>query len=543
MIDPNRFGIQLLIKLYVVLILGLAAVLLPLTFSSIPLLFLALFLYFSIRTTRPIVVFSMHLYLFLTLPLIYEPIIGTELSPLLYFPLLGLLDSDLQRLASNYHFEHSRFRRQPSRLLVSLALIIGTSLTFAVFLWRVNLIIACALLIGYLLFLLVRVLIAMPPLPIEVSKTQYRVVAGHNLSFAVLLLNRFKLAGWLYLVSPYEWVKLKPDRAPMARDKIDLRVTLTPPLAGPSSLYLTGFILDRWGLTQHKFQLELAELYVIPRARYAAWLAKRYLETSRVGAITPMAATLAAIRPSVGSRRGNEYYGNKPYQPGDSLRSIDWKHSLKLNEIVVKEFDAPQASSAALLVNLTVGSAEEADQLVYTWLVTSITLAREGIPTMLAVYDHADVLVVTESLDPQQVVLRSLALSREVGVWPRPQRYLQPPDPVRIRADINRLRMADLDSVAKLIELLDLEFKALCDYAASNPATKALSVVLAKTGSRATVLFVSAENHDEEALRMAKYRLKARNHRFADISLDGAATSNLSRRGRGIHGKLSEHSN
>ena len=522
MTDLKRFSTQLLIKIYLALILGAAAVLSPLTFSFLPVFLLALFLYFEFRVPRPTVVLSLHLYLFLALPLIYELIVGPESSALISLPLLGLLDSDLERLASTHHFQDSKLNRQPSRLLVSLALIIIITLTISAFLGKMNLIVVCALLGGYLLFRLARLFASLPPLPIEVSKTHYRVVAGHNISFTMHLLNRFKMRGWLYLSSPYEWLKLKPHKSELSEEKVDLHVNLTPPLAGPSSISLTGFFLDRLGLIQYKFQIELAELYVIPRARYAAWLARRYLEKTKAGPIASMASTLASFKPSLGSRRGVEYYGNRRYEPGDSLRSIDWKHSIKLNELIVKEYDTPQASSAALLVNLTVRNAEEADQLVYTWIITSITLAHEGIPTMLAVYDHNGVSAATEFLDPRQLVLRSLALSREIVIWARPQKYLQPPNPLRIRSNIRRLKMLSLDSAAKLIELLDLEFKALCNYSASNPATEALSRVLGKGGSRLTILFISAENHDEEALQMAKYRLRARDQRFTEISLDQA---------------------
>ncbi len=524
MIGLKRSGIRLLIKIYVALSLVAGVVFSPLEFSFVPSLFLAIFLYSWFRPPRPLAAFTLNLYLFIALPLIYESIVVAELSPFFSLPILALLDLDLERLASTYHFEDSRFKRQPSKLLVSLALVVVISLAIAVFLGKYNLLIACAFLAGYLLFLIIRLLAAIPQSPIDVDKAQYKVIAGHNISFTVPLLNRLKLGGWLYLATPHEFIKLKHHRFPLNQDIIELHVSLTPPLAGPSTVNVTAFVLDRCGLIQTKFPLELAELLVIPRAKYAAWLARRYLETTRAGLVTPMASGTTVFRRSTGSRSGAEYYANRFYQPGDSLRSISWKHSLKLNEIVVKEFDSPQASSAALLINLTVANADEADRLVYTWLITSITLAREGIPTMLAVYNHEDVLTVTGFLDSRQVVLRSLMLSREVVIWAQPQKYLKPPDPLRIRADISRLRMANMDSVTKLIELLDMEYKALCDYAASNPATKAVNAVLAKSSSRATFAFISAENHDVEALQMAKYRLKTRNLRFTEISLDGNAT-------------------
>jgi len=521
MMSSRQLSIRLLIRLYVVLSLSAAAVLSPLTFSSIPLLFLAVFLYFGFRPPQPKVAFSLHLFLFLAMPLIFESIIGLESSPLVSLPLLGLLDSDLQRMASVHRFQDSRFKRQPSKLLLNLALVIVISLALSAFLGKVNLLIACALLAGYLIFLIARIFAATPPLPIEASKAQYRVIAGHEMSFTVSLLSRFKLAGWINLTSSYEWVKLKTYKFSLYQGSVELNVTLIPPLAGPSSVCSTCFILDRWGLMQQKLELELAELLVIPRAKYAAWLARRYLETTRAGAVTPMASTMGTFRASAVSRRGIEYYGTKLYEPGDNLRSIDWKHSMKFDELVVKEFDNTQASSAAMLLNLTVDNQDEADQLIYAWLTTSITLAQEGIPTMLAVYNHDDVLEVTGLLDPRRLVLRSLALSWDIVTWARPQRYLQSPDPVRLRADINRLKAVGLQSVTKLIELLDIEFRALRDCATSNPATRALNRVLNKTGSCPTVLFISAGNHDEEALLMAKLRLNARKHHFADIPLNG----------------------
>lgn len=521
MIGMKRASIQLPIKLYIVLSLGAGIVLSPLTFSFVPSLFLALFFYYWFRPPRPMVAFALNLYLFLSLPLIYDYIVATEITPLIALPVLGLLHLDLERLASNYSFKDSRFRRQPSRILISLAIIISTLLTISVFAGKLNLLITCAFLAGYLTFNIVRLLAAMPPLPAAVTRGQYKIVAGHNISFSTPLMTGFRLGGWLSLAPSHEWVKLEPQRTQLFQDVVELHVSLTPPLAGPSSVYLTGYLLDRCGLIQTRFQVELAELLVIPRAKYAAWLARRYLESTRAGAVTPMAFTMTATPRSPGSRGGTEYYANRLYQPGDSLRAINWKHSVKLNELVVKEFISPQASSAALLVNQTVADADEADQLVYAWLLTSITLAREGIPTMLAVYNHEGVKSVTEFLDSRQVVLRSLLLSREIEFWAKPRRYLQPPDPPRIRANINKLKMLNAEALNKLIELLDMEYKALCDYAASNPATAAVSTVLAKSRSRATLVFISAENHDVEALRMAKYRLKTRNLRFAEISLEG----------------------
>jgi uncharacterized protein (DUF58 family) len=279
-------------------------------------------------------------------------------------------------------------------------------------------------------------------------------------------------------------------------------------------------VLDRWGLLQHRTELEVARLQVIPRARYALWLARRYLETSKTGGAIPTALSLAVSRRTIGSRAGIEYYGSRSYQPGDSLRSIDWKRSLKLDEIVVKEYDLPRVTAALLLVNAAAASAGEADRLVHAWLTTAITLARESVPAVLAVYDQRQVLAATGFLGPRELVSRSLALSGHVTVWPAPVRYLRAaPDPVRLRASSRRLKAAGGNSAARLAELLDVEFAALRQLAVSSPATWALSRALQKASTRPTVLFLSARNHDAEALAVARYDLAARQYDCAEVSL------------------------
>ncbi|GAI15654.1 unnamed protein product, partial [marine sediment metagenome] len=93
-----------------------------------------------------------------------------------------------------------------------------------------------------------------------------------------------------------------------------------------------------------------------------AWLAKRYLAETKPG-VLPLISNISALRPIHGLRRGVEYYGSQLYQPGDSLKSIDWKHSVKYNELISKEFTELHGQPAIILINLAVGNAEEADKL------------------------------------------------------------------------------------------------------------------------------------------------------------------------------------
>ena len=89
---------------------------------------------------------------------------------------------------------------------------------------------------------------------------------------------------------------------------------------------------------------------------------------------------------------GKEYFASRNYLPGDPLKNIDWKHTLKLNELIVKEYIETGGQAAVLAVNLSVNSAEEADKIALNLITAALTFAQEAIPAALAVYNHQKVV-------------------------------------------------------------------------------------------------------------------------------------------------------
>jgi len=209
-------------------------------------------------------------------------------------------------------------------------------------------------------------------------------------------------------------------------------------------------------------------------------------------------------------RRGVEYYGSQLYQPGDSLKNIDWKHSLKYNELITREFAEFHGWSAVILINLAAGNAEEADKLAYKIIVTAISLARENVPAALAVYNHENVILTTTTLQPQQLLLRSLRVAQEMVTYIDPVKYLSPPDVVRLRANINRIQFAESKASQVLSQLLKLEYQNLNKNAKRNPATKALTEVFAKTDKQSNIVIISNYNHDAEALAFNTFNFARR---------------------------------
>ncbi|GAI55674.1 unnamed protein product, partial [marine sediment metagenome] len=190
-----------------------------------------------------------------------------------------------------------------------------------------------------------------------------------------------------------------------------------------------------WGFTQVNQAIEPVELHVIPRARYAEWLALRYLEQTGAGAGATTLPPKAILIP----KRGVEYFDSRSYQPGDPLRDIDWKHTLKLNQLIIKEYIEAGEQRAIIAVNLSVTDAEEADKLAFNLITTALTLAQETIPTALAVYNHQKVILTTAVIDPRETLKQTLSLVKDITSVEFTHRFLQPSDIGKLRRNITLL--------------------------------------------------------------------------------------------------------
>ena len=329
---------------------------------------------------------------------------------------------------------------------------------------------------------------------------QLRALAGRETKTGILLKIKPKVSGMLFLESPYPWFKAAPNAfIPLGTGEIPVNVSITPPLAGPTEIKLDACAIDPWGLSQIRFEISAVKLVVIPRATYADYLARQYLSGSKTGRL-PLVSSVGAIQSLYGLRQGIEFYGNRMYQPGDNLKNIDWKHSVKYNELVTKEFFEVQGQPVIMLVNLVAGSAEESDKLAYNIIAAALSLAQDGIPTAIAAYDDQEVVLSTRCLAAQELMVRALEVVKEITQRENTAKSLSPPDVARLRANIRRLGQAESHPAAVLRELLQIELKSLNLSAQSSPCTAALREVMMKTDRQSTLVVISRQNHDAEAL-------------------------------------------
>jgi len=319
------------------------------------------------------------------------------------------------------------------------------------------------------------------------------------------------------LLSPVEsWVKITPQRFTLNRAKIELNVTITPPLAGPAHPQLQVSVIDPWGFIQVNQVMELVEVHVIPRARYAEWLAMKYLEQTGAGATVAVAMPPKVLIP----KRGIEYFDSRSYYPGDELRSIDWKHTLKLSQLIIKEYIEVGEQAAIIAVNLSVTDVEEADKLAFDLITTALTLAQEAITTALAVYNHQGVVVTTPITDPRETLKQVLLLVKDITPVEFAHRFLQLPDISKLRRNIIQLKQTTSEPGQRLLSMLDFEYQAIEQGAKNHPATLALLRVTEHIPPPAIIVLVSQLNHDAEALLVTGEKLTRRG--FTTLNIEAA---------------------
>jgi len=504
-------SVTVVLRAYVIGCLVAAAVVSSPMLSFIPVLLLGWYLFLWRWPVNAVVCLCTTYFLFFTIAVLLAQAVGPFFSLLVALPVLVLVTADLEETSRVVVYWNTSHGRGPTRLGMALALVAAVALVVAALVGALSLLVAGGAVLVYLVALGVEAARGLPGKPVEETPVRLRMVAGADERLNAELRNMSRSGGLLTLESPYDWLRVSPLILSLRQKGLIVRTSLSPPLSGPSVVKLKGRAVDRWGLVQTGFELELLNLYVIPRARYAAWLARKYLEEMRAGAM-PLVSDTSGLKPAYGLRRGVEYYGSQLYQPGDSLRSIDWKHSYKYGELISKEFFEIHGQSAILLVNLAVGSSEEADVLAYKLIMTAVSLARENIPARLAAYDQDAVRLTTGDLQPRRLISECVRVGEGMVTIVGSERYLSSPDVTRLRVDIGRVRHARGRAPEVLARLLESEYRNLSSIARRSPATAALTQALTRGDRQSSLVLISQRNHDAAALAFAADSFARKGH-------------------------------
>ncbi len=369
----------------------------------------------------------------------------------------------------------------------------------------------------YLLGVLIGIFLTIPRLPLTSATVKKRIIAGTTGSLSLHITSQASVRMHSHLSPSDSWVKATPRRLILNRGKTKLDINFAPPLAGESCPQIQVSAIDPRGVIRIDQILEPVQLQVIPRAKYAEWLARKYLEQTGAGVVmTARMPHEATMMP----KRGIEYLDNRTYQPGDQLKDIDWKHTLKLSQMIVKEYSEAGEQSAIIAVNLSVTDAEEADKLAFNLITVALTLAREDISSALTAYNHWGTIISTAITDPLETLRQALSLVREIKLVKFADRHLEPTDIAKIRRNIIQLKKADSEPAQRLLGMLNFEYRAIEEAAKTNPSTIALSNATKQAPAPALILLVSQLNHDAEAILVTAEKLSRR--KFTTIPVETA---------------------
>jgi uncharacterized protein (DUF58 family) len=341
---------------------------------------------------------------------------------------------------------------------------------------------------------------------LSVQPPTVRVLARNTLETAVSLYPRLRFAAHILVELDDPWASVSPSTFVGKTAPAVVRVKLTPPLAGSKTLLARARCIDPWGLIVTTQQVQLAHVVVIPRATYAARLARAYLEQT-AGGMDALAVLPQMHEGTRAAQRGLDYYGARRYEPGDPLRDVFWKHTLKLGQLVVKERRGQQGEAVILAVNVWGSTADDLDQIAYSTVVSALTLAREDVPMVFAAYTDEAIVSVTPVLSPRQAVLHALDLVRAMRQVARPTRVLPPAQLARLRRRAERLLASNANPAARLARVLQFEYRAHVTRAKQHPGYQAI-LIAAGYLSPAALLMTSSGPDDPEAIELALEHLR-----------------------------------
>ncbi len=391
-------------------------------------------------------------------PLALEALVGAY-AGLLVIPALFLVDTNLKEYAMGRKVSFVCGGRVASDVLKSLLIGLLLVLALSVVVWNLTLVLSSAVLLAFVVGLVGYVVQKVPKSSLVESKSWSRTVVGDSEDRKVYVKSKAS-APVLVKVEPVDkWVGVKPSGfvLPVGGDA-ELSVGFVPPLAGPSKVTFKAVFVDVWGLVLAGQILEPFELHIIPRAKYAKWLASRYLEQTASGAGS---MTVSEHSSSTVSKGGVEFQGSRPYQIGDKLKDIDWRHSYMLGELIVKEYSGAQGNVGVLVADLSVENLEEADVLAYNLVISALTLAIEGVPSALAIYDNRGVVLASGLLSPREVLKKALELTAKIGVVESKLKVLEPAELSRVKRNLSLLSLMKSEEARGLSRVLRFESEAL----------------------------------------------------------------------------------
>ena len=498
--------------LYLVILLVVVTFLAPPPYPWLALGILAVQAVYFSRDFHPPQALAVALITLLLTPLAASTVIGGWWAGALILPALPIMETAARRavplLPAPRYDPGTRVSQTTARVVLALVAVA----LLAVALGNRPILAASAVMFAALVARVLYSLARMPRSPIVAEPAMVRCLAGDVTEARLVIRNACPLSIRVSARSAEPWCDISLETAGLPpRQEAGVQVSATPPLAGRFHPVMCFAAYDDAGLVSRCTEEAPLDIRVIPRARYARELGRRFLEQTQ-GMGDLIAASWS------GHTRGIEFRGLRAYQPGDRMRDFAWRHSFKYNfPVVIDRYD-PLPGGAILLVNLATSSEEETDWLSYQIVTSALTAARAGVPIVIAAYTLEGVHVATRGLPPRESVRVALRLSDEVVTLTPQRRLLEPPNLLRLRRIARNLAAAYRGQTAPGIHrMIELETETLEEIAAAHPAWAAARHIMQVAAPPATASLITHWNHDADALAVVVARLTSSGYRCLDL--------------------------
>ena len=204
----------------------------------------------------------------------------------------------------------------------------------------------------------------------------------------------------LILKADEKWLRCEPET--ILPPESLLKLVVSSPRSGVYELSnLEVEISDAFGVFEASIMIPLS-LRVKVYPRVLPWI----MEAVRlIGESSP------GLGEAPGKRKGLglEYLWSREYQPGDSIRFVDWKATARLQKIIVKEFLEEGYGSVKIIYDLRAHGPVSNDECSAYFLSAVVSSARSGLPISLTIKNGDEVIVDREDLNPLDALKLALA--------------------------------------------------------------------------------------------------------------------------------------
>lgn len=188
-----------------------------------------------------------------------------------------------------------------------------------------------------------------------------RVGAGETLAVTLRVTNRARQAG-------RGWTAL-PTRLPPSIDPLEPDGVALPTLAAGETARVTlsllcrargRFTLRGWRIST-SYPFGLLQAYLFAREERTLLVYPRFTPLSRL--LIPVGRRYQPGGVALASSLGDsyEFFGNREYREGDSVRNIDWRATARLDHPIVREYREEYFHRVAVILDTQAGRAPSAD--------------------------------------------------------------------------------------------------------------------------------------------------------------------------------------